>query len=98
MKNASGVGAAKMFGVVLTATAASLVATAGPAYAATGFDPAPMKKHKHHDRDGGNNAIQVPIQACNNNVGNNAGIGILGHGKAKGGNSKGSCEQNTSAH
>ena len=44
------------------------------------------------------NAIQVPIQACNNNVGNNNGIGILGHGKAKGGNNKGDCKQKTSSH
>ena len=32
------------------------------------------------------NAVQVPIQACNNNVLNNIGAGILGRGTANGGN------------
>ena len=32
------------------------------------------------------NAVQVPIQACNNNVLNNIGVGILGRGRANGGN------------
>jgi hypothetical protein len=32
------------------------------------------------------NAVQVPIQACNNNVLNNIGVGILGRGRADGGN------------
>ena len=29
-----------------------------------------------------NNAVQVPIQACNNNILNNIGLGILGSGRA----------------
>lgn len=41
------------------------------------------------------NTVQVPVQACNNNILNNIGIGILGHGSAKGGNSKGKCSQKT---
>jgi hypothetical protein len=32
------------------------------------------------------NAVQVPIQACNNNVLNNIGAGVLGRGTANGGN------------
>jgi hypothetical protein len=28
------------------------------------------------------NAVQVPIQACNNNILNNIGVGILGRGRA----------------
>ena len=32
------------------------------------------------------NAVQVPIQACNNNILNNIGVGILGRGRADGGN------------
>ena len=94
MKNARGIAATKSIGVVVAATAASLLAATGPAYAATGFDAVPMKHHHHHH----NTAIQAPIQACGNNVANNIGAGVLGHGKAKGGNNKSSCKQNTSAH
>jgi hypothetical protein len=43
------------------------------------------------------NAVQIPVQACNNNVINNIGLGILGRGSAKGGNNKGKCKQDTSA-
>ena len=43
------------------------------------------------------NAVQIPIQACNNNVINNIGLGVLGRGSAKGGNNKGKCHQKTSA-
>jgi hypothetical protein len=43
------------------------------------------------------NAVQIPVQACNNNVINNIGLGILGSGRAKGGNNKGKCHQHTSA-
>ena len=32
-----------------------------------------------------NNTIQVPVQACNNNILNNIGLGILGRGSAHGG-------------
>jgi hypothetical protein len=32
------------------------------------------------------NAVQVPIQACNNNILNNIGVGVLGRGRANGGN------------
>ena len=98
MKNARGIAATKSIGIVVAATAASLLAATGPAYAATGFDAVPMKKHHHHHDGGNTNAVQVPIQACGNNVGNNIGAGVLGHGKAKGGNNKSSCKQKTSAH
>ena len=43
------------------------------------------------------NAVQIPVQACNNNIINNIGLGILGKGKARGGNNKGKCKQHTSA-
>lgn len=43
------------------------------------------------------NAVQIPVQACNNNIINNIGLGILGRGSAKGGNAKGKCDQKTSA-
>jgi hypothetical protein len=43
------------------------------------------------------NAVQIPVQACNNNIVNNIGLGILGRGTAKGGNAKGKCKQSTSA-
>jgi len=41
-------------------------------------------------RDGGlisisGNTVQVPVQACNNNILNNIGLGILGRGSANGG-------------
>ena len=43
------------------------------------------------------NAVQIPVQACNNNIVNNIGLGILGRGSANGGNAKGKCSQKTSA-
>ena len=43
------------------------------------------------------NAVQIPVQACNNNVINNVGLGILGKGNANGGNNKGKCKQSTSS-
>ena len=43
------------------------------------------------------NAVQIPVQACNNNIINNIGLGVLGRGSAKGGNAKGKCDQKTSA-
>jgi hypothetical protein len=88
-----GLMAMKSAGVTTAAAAAGVLALSSPAYAATGFDAVPMKHH-HHD----GNSIQVPIQACNNNLGNNNAVGILGHGKAKGGNNKGKCKQKTSSH
>lgn len=54
-------------------------------------------RHRHHDGNGGN-VIQAPIQACGNNIGNNIGIGIFGHGSAKGGNNNSKCSQHTSSH
>ena len=41
-------------------------------------------------RDGGlisisGNTVQVPVQACNNNILNNIGFGLLGRGTANGG-------------
>jgi hypothetical protein len=97
MKNARGIAATKTVGVVVAATAASLMATAGPAYAATGFSPAPVKHHhRHHDHGG--NVIQAPVQACNNNVGSNHVFGLGSKNqKAKSKNS-GSCKQKTTAH
>ncbi len=96
MKNARGIAATKTIGVVVAATAASLMAATGPAYAATGFSPEPMKRHHHHDHGG--NAVQVPIQACGNNVGSNNVIGIGSKNqKAKSKNS-GNCKQKTTAH
>lgn len=98
MNKARGIKTSKTIGVVVAATAASLMATTGAAYAAPGFAPEPMKKHHHHHDGGNTNAIQTPIQACGNNVGNNIGVGAFGHGKAKGGNNKSSCKQKTTAH
>jgi hypothetical protein len=43
------------------------------------------------------NAVQIPVQACNNNIINNIGLGILGSGRAKGGDNKGKCRQRTSS-
>jgi len=43
------------------------------------------------------NAIQIPVQACNNNVVNNVVVGIISkNNKAKSSN-KGSCHQKNSA-
>lgn len=43
------------------------------------------------------NAIQIPVQVCNNNIVNNLGLGVLGRGNAKGGDNNGKCKQDTSA-
>jgi hypothetical protein len=44
------------------------------------------------------NTVQAPVQACNNNVLNNIGLGLLGgRGSAKGGNNNGKCSQKTSS-
>lgn len=99
MNKARGIRTSKTVGVVVAATAASLMATTGAAYAAPGFTPEPMKKHHHHHHDGGNtNAIQAPTQVSGNNVGNNIGLGVLGHGSAKGGNNHSKSTQKTTAH
>lgn len=95
MKNVR-IAATKTVGVMVAATAASLMVTAGPAYASAGFSPAPMRHHHHHD-NGDNNSSQSPTQICGNNVANNIGIGSFGHGKAKGGNNKSSCKQKTTS-
>jgi hypothetical protein len=64
----------------------------------------PMKHHHHNNGNcnGGinvcGNSVQVPIQACNNNILSNNGIGILGIGKSSGGSNKGKCSQNTSSN
>ncbi len=57
MKNALGITAVKSAGVVVAATIATLMATAGPAYAATGFSSVPVD--------------QSPTQICGNNFGSN---------------------------
>lgn len=88
---------------IASAPAASGPAVANVAYsvpASFGDSALPMKKKKCKSGGFVNvscNTVQVPIQACNNNIVNNLGIGILGRGSSKGGNNNGSCSQNTSS-
>jgi hypothetical protein len=98
MKNTRGFAAAKAAGFVVAATAASLMATAGPAYAATGFSPVPARHHHHHHHNGdGGNTFQSPTQVCGNNVGSNIVFGVGSKNqKAKSSNS-GNCKQKTSS-
>ena len=43
------------------------------------------------------NAVQIPVQACNNNVINNVVVGILAKNQKAKSSNKGSCHQKTSA-
>jgi hypothetical protein len=97
MKNTRSFVAAKTVGIALTAATAGLMATAGPAYAATAFTPEPMKKHHNHNHDHSGNSSQHPTQICGNNVGSNIVVGLGSKNqKAKSKNS-GSCKQKTSS-
>ena len=93
MMKARGLAATKTLGAVLAATAVSLVVTAGPAYAATGFSPVPMKKHHHSG-----NSIQAPVQACGNNVGSNIIFGAGSKNQSVKSKNSGDCKQKTSSH
>jgi len=42
------------------------------------------------------NAIQIPVQACNNNIVNNVVVGILAKNQSSKSSNKGSCNQKNS--
>ena len=42
------------------------------------------------------NAIQIPVQACNNNIVNNVVVGILAKNQSSKSSNKGSCHQKNS--
>lgn len=85
----------------LCAPAMAPATTSAPAVGNVAFS-VPMKHHHHNNNCSGGinvcgNSVQVPVQACGNNIGNNIGIGILGRGSAKGGNNNSKCSQKTSS-
>ena len=88
------------------AAAPSQAAVANVAYSVpASFGDLVLPSKKHHNKNCNsllanvcNNSVQVPIQACGNNVANNIGLGLLGgKGSAKGGNNNRKCRQHTSS-
>lgn len=96
-----------MLKVALTTLAAAALSVPAMAPATTTASPAvanaafsvPMRHNNNNCHsillNVCSNTVQVPVQACGNNIGNNIGLGILGRGSAKGGNNNSKCKQTT---
>jgi len=54
------------------------------------------RKHRRHNRNGGN-VVQAPIQSCGNNIGSNIIIGIGSKNNLVKSSNSGNCSQKTTA-